>query len=97
MAPVGIAVAKRTSSGFSDGFWWYGSWIFYGSHSGYLFFGPRRGPIAKIYKLLQLVNKGSFEESFGTIFIELNTRYNSKHKSIASNLVVVELERVAGY
>ena len=53
--------------------------------------------MAKTYKLLQLVNKGSFEKSFDTTVVELNKRYNFKRKSIVSNLVFVELERVAGY
>ena len=53
--------------------------------------------MAKIYKLLQLVNKGSLEKSFGTTVVELNKHYSFKRKIIIPNLVVVELERVAGY
>ena len=53
--------------------------------------------MAKIYKLIRLVKKGIFEKSFGTIAVELNKHYSFKRKSIVSNLVVVELEGVAGY
>ena len=53
--------------------------------------------MAKIYKLLQLINKGSPEKSFGTTVVELNKHYEFKRKSIVSDLVLVDLERVAGY
>ena len=53
--------------------------------------------MAKIYKLLQAVKKGSFEKIFGTLEVELNKHYKFKRKSIVSNLIVVELERVASY